>query len=248
MSESASPDRFKVGRSIQFTPIDESMFYDPDVVLTGTDAVVRRLNPARAARELAKPYFDAPATFTYLDWGPFRDSETVESELLRTFSEMTRRTNGDAFFMVERDGVVVGVVSLLRVNLSMGSVEIGNVVFSPQMRKSRASSQVHILLTRWLFVDLRCRRVEWKCDSFNGPSQKAAKRLGFRFEGTFRNHTVYKGRSRDTRWFSITAEEYDGYVRTEHDRWNDDSNFNSEGKQKSPLRVSHEASPDWLEA
>jgi RimJ/RimL family protein N-acetyltransferase len=93
------------------------------------------------------------------------------------------------------------------------------------------------LMMRHAFDDLGYRRYEWKCDSLNEPSRRAALRLGFSFEGTFRNALIYKGRNRDTDWFSITNDEWPA-IRAEHERWLRRDNFDAAGLQITPLRVS----------
>ena len=90
------------------------------------------------------------------------------------------------------------------------------------------------LLARYVFEDLGYRRYEWKCNALNEPSRRAALRLGFSFEGIFRQHMIVKGRNRDTAWFSLLDSEWPACKR-EFERWLDDANFDSYGIQKTPL-------------
>ena len=121
------------------------------------------------------------------------------------------------------DGIACGVVALMRIDLDHGVVEIGNVVLGPRLQRTTASTEAMSLLARHVF-DLGYRRLEWKCDALNEPSRRAAERLGFTHEGTFRRHVVTKGRSRDTAWFAMTLEDWPT-VRAAHEAWLDPANF-----------------------
>jgi RimJ/RimL family protein N-acetyltransferase len=128
----------------------------------------------------------------------------------------------------------VGIVALMRIDSAHGVIEIGGVTYSRQLQKSRAGTEVMYLLMRRVFEELGYRRFEWKCDSLNAPSIAAAHRLGFQFEGIFRQAIVYKGRNRDTAWFSIIDTEWPR-VRTAFERWLDDANFDEAGNQRRRL-------------
>ena len=106
------------------------------------------------------------------------------------------------------DGRAVGTASYLRLDHTAGSVEVGAIAYAAELQRTTAATEAMYLMMRHAFDDLGYRRYEWKCDSLNEPSRRAARRLGFTYEGTFRNALVYKGRNRDTDWFSITAEEW----------------------------------------
>lgn len=146
--------------------------------------------------------------WTYLSVGPFPERvdfiETVEG-----WAE-----SRDSVSVVVRDGagVVCGVAHLMNIRREHGVVEIGGIAFGPGLQRTTAATEAQYLLARHVF-DLGYRRYEWKCDSLNEPSQRAAERLGFTHEGLFRNAVVYKGRSRDTEWFSMTAEEWPALAR-----------------------------------
>ncbi|MBD3946765.1 GNAT family N-acetyltransferase [Nocardioides ganghwensis] len=131
-------------------------------------------------------------------------------------------------------GRAVGFCSLMRIDPEMGSIEVGQIAFGRQLQRSRAATEAMSLLARHVFDDLGNRRYEWKCDSLNGPSRRAAIRLGFIWEGRFRNALVYKGRNRDTDWFSITDLEWPR-VRAALDAWLDDDNFDDDGRQRARL-------------
>lgn len=131
-------------------------------------------------------------------------------------------------------GRAAGVATYARVEPTHGSLEIAGILFGRTLQRTRAATEALHLMTRHAFDDLGYRRVEWKCDRLNGPSRRAATRLGFGFEGTFRNHMVVQGRSRDTDWFSIIDEEWPG-IRAAHRRWLDPGNFDAAGHQRTPL-------------
>lgn len=128
----------------------------------------------------------------------------------------------------------VGTVALMRIVPAHGVIEVGGVTYSRQLQKSRAGTEVMYLLMCRAFDELGYRRFEWKCDSLNAPSIAAAGRYGFQFEGIFRQAIVYKGRSRDTAWFSIIDREWPR-VRAAFDRWLDDANFDETGRQRRSL-------------
>jgi RimJ/RimL family protein N-acetyltransferase len=116
----------------------------------------------------------------------------------------------------------------------MGVIEVGHLSYSPALQRTAASTEAMYLMMRHVFEDLGYRRYEWKCDSHNHPSRNAALRLGFRFEGIFKQAVVMKGRNRDTAWYSITDAEWPE-LRTALSAWLDPGNFDSEGRQKTRL-------------
>lgn len=130
---------------------------------------------------------------------------------------------------------VTGVFSLMRVDPANGVIEVGFVHFSGLLSRTRLTTEAHWLLMRYVFATLGYRRYEWKCDSFNAPSRQAAVRLGFQPEGVFRQAVVYKGRSRDTCWFSIIDSEWplcDQAFR----QWLSPGNFDETGAQRQRLQ------------
>jgi len=114
-------------------------------------------------------------------------------------------------------------------------VEVGRVILAPALQKTRAATEAQYLLMKYVFEDLNYRRYEWKCDSLNRPSANAAMRLGFTYEGRFRNHAIYKGRSRDTDWFSIIDSEWP-VLKKRFENWLSPENFDEQGQQKRSLR------------
>ena len=106
------------------------------------------------------------------------------------------------------DGVARGLTSLYRIDPPNGSIEVGGIVYARSLQRTPASTEATYLLARHLFDELGYRRLEWKLDSCNEPSAAAARRLGFTYEGRHRHAIVYKGRNRDTDWFSIIDAEW----------------------------------------
>jgi hypothetical protein len=122
----------------------------------------------------------------------------------------------------------------MRVDPVNGSAEVGSILYGRTLRRTRAATEAIHLLARYLFDDLGYRRFEWKLDALNEQSARAARRLGFTYEGRFRNAMVYKGRNRDTDWFSIIDTEWPA-VRAAHEAWLDPANFDAAGVQRTAL-------------
>lgn len=128
----------------------------------------------------------------------------------------------------------VGTLALMRIDPANGVIEVGSVTFSPLLKRTPASTEAQYLLMKYAFDTLGYRRYEWKCDDLNAPSRKAAVRLGFRYEGTFRQAIVYKGRNRDTAWYSIVDGEWPA-VAAAFEAWLSPDNFDTQGSQRQSL-------------
>jgi RimJ/RimL family protein N-acetyltransferase len=140
------------------------------------------------------------------------------------------------FVCVDRSsGQVLGRQALMRITPEHGVIEIGNILWGPAMAGSRLSTESLFLMARYVFEDLGYRRFEWKCDSLNEPSRRAALRFGFEFEGIFRQHLWVKGKNRDTAWYAMLDGQWPG-LRSAYERWLDPGNFDSAGRQRTPLR------------
>ena len=127
-----------------------------------------------------------------------------------------------------------GVLSLMRIDPANGVVEVGAVVLGTPLVRTVASTEAQRVVMGHVFDDLGYRRLEWKCDALNAPSRAAAVRLGYTFEGVFRQAVVTKGRNRDTAWFSVVDAEWP-QVRARLDAWLDPGNFDGSGRQRSKL-------------
>jgi RimJ/RimL family protein N-acetyltransferase len=172
---------------------------------------------------------EAAALWTYLAEEPPRSAEEMGERIAGRLSAARARA-----FAIRRDGRAAGMASLMRTDAAHGSVEVGAIILGRPLQRTRASTEAMVLLARHVFDDLGYRRYEWKCDSLNEPSRRAAVRLGFVAEGRFRNALVTKGRNRDTDWFSITDAEWP-HLSAAYDAWLDDANVDAGGRQLTPL-------------
>ena len=162
--------------------------------------------------------------------GPFADAGALRA------AYESRHIPGEIFYTITRaaDAAPSGLLAIINVRAAHGAAEIGSVVFGPALRRQRAATEALYLTLRHLFDDLGYRRVEWKCNSLNDASFKAAMRFGFVHEGRFRQHMVVKGENRDSEWFAMLDNDWPG-IRAEYERWLDPANFSDDGRQKSPL-------------
>jgi RimJ/RimL family protein N-acetyltransferase len=172
-----------------------------------------------------------PELWRYLPYGPFGDCE----EFCRDLEEKAASPDSLFFAILERQsGEARGYAALMRMAPDDRCIEVGNVLFTPPLQRTPAATEAMYLLARCVFDDLGYRRYEWKCDALNGPSRRAALRLGFHFEGIFRQHKIVKGRSRDTAWFSMLDSEWP-LRRENFERWLNPANFDASGKQLCSL-------------
>jgi RimJ/RimL family protein N-acetyltransferase len=116
----------------------------------------------------------------------------------------------------------------------VGVIEVGHINYAPRLQRTPAATEAMYLLMRRVFEELGYRRYEWKCDDLNAPSRAAAKRLGFSFEGIFRQATIYKGRNRDTAWYAMIDREWPA-LRAAFERWLEPANFDESGRQRASL-------------
>lgn len=229
MSEGATTNEFgqPIGRAVE----DWKPCPFPDVaVLTGRWCRVEPLTEDHVDElyaELCGPGDDE--LWTYMPAGPFHDKAGFLQLVGQAAADLT------AVALVIRDGVGAarGMARLMRIDTANGVAEIGWVVLGRKLQRTTAATEAFYLLARHVF-ELGYRRYEWKCDSLNEPSRRAARRLGFTYEGRFRNALVYKGRNRDTDWFSITDTEW-ASVAVGFEAWLDPANFDDGGRQARSL-------------
>ena len=172
-----------------------------------------------------------PAQFTYLVDEPV----TSLAEMDQFVAGLIAKQDSFAWAILDANGLAVGTASYLRIAPTSGSIEVGAILFTAALRRTRAATEAMYLLASHAFEDLGYRRYEWKCDDLNAPSQAAALRLGFSYEGTFRNALVYKGRNRDTAWYAMTVEDWP-QLKDRLATWLAPANFNPAGRQLTPLR------------
>jgi RimJ/RimL family protein N-acetyltransferase len=172
------------------------------------------------------------STWTYLAVGPF----TEPAGLNAWVRDLHDDPGSVPHAICTPHGRAVGIASYLRLDHVNGSAEVGGIALSTELQRTTAATEAMYLMARHVLDGLGYRRYEWKCDSLNAPSGRAALRLGFTFEGTFRNALVYKGRNRDTAWYSVTDDEWPR-IRAAMEEWLDPANFDDDGVQRSPLRA-----------
>ncbi len=136
----------------------------------------------------------------------------------------------------KEDGRCLGRQSLMRITPDHGVIEIGNILWGPDMAATRMATEAFFLHACYVFDTLGYRRFEWKCNVLNGPSRRAALRFGFRFEGVFRQHMIVKGQSRDTAWYGMLDHEWP-QIKQHVERWLSPENFDDRGLQKTQLRA-----------
>jgi RimJ/RimL family protein N-acetyltransferase len=194
---------------------------------------VEPIDPARHADDLHEAFGrdSEGRNFTYLGAGPFANRAAFDAWLQNTC------LGDDPMFhaIIDRNSrKAVGVASYMRIDPANGVIEVGHINFSPLLQRSTVATEAIFLMLRRAFDELGYRRFEWKCDSLNAPSRRAAARFGFTYEGLFRQAIVYRGRSRDTAWFSIIDKEWPA-IRSAYEVWLSPSNFDAQGKQKVAL-------------
>jgi RimJ/RimL family protein N-acetyltransferase len=207
----------------------------PRTSLQGAHVRLEPLNTTKHAARLFDTYAASPdaSNWTYLPYGPFASA----GEYTAWVESMAAGDDPLAFAIVgPTNGQPLGVASYLRINPAHGSIEVGHLSYSPALQRTAAATEAMYLMMRRAFEELGYRRYEWKCDSRNAPSRRAAERLGFRYEGTFRNALVMKGRNRDTAWFSIIDKEWPA-IRSALESWLDSSNFDEAGRQRRRLQT-----------
>ncbi len=169
--------------------------------------------------------------WAYLSDGPYADCASFQASLARKAA-----SNDPLYFAItdSRSGIALGYASYLRVEPAHRCLEVGSILYGPALQRTAGATEAMFLMARHVFEDLRYRRYEWKCNALHVRSRQAALRLGFTFEGIFRQHMIIKGRNRDTAWFSMLDSEWPAR-KAALERWLDPDNFDAEGRQKSRL-------------
>jgi RimJ/RimL family protein N-acetyltransferase len=201
--------------------------------LTGRWCRLEPLSSARHGEDLycANRVDEQGRMWTYLPYGPFEDGDAY-----RRWLDQAAGGHDPLFFAIVagEPGRAAGVAAFLRAKPAGGSIEVGHLAFSPALQGTTAATEAMALMMATAFDELGYRRYEWKCDALNAPSRRAALRLGFVYEGTFRQATVVRGRNRDTAWFSITDAEWPR-VKEAFRRWLEPANFGPDGRQRVAL-------------
>lgn len=192
-----------------------------------------RLEPLQAdlhAADLFRAFSGHDALWDYMPYGPF-----VSAGAYHRWAK-EREDGADPRFFVLRDratGHCGGIASYLRIDPAVGSIEVGHICIAPELQRSPAATEAMWLMMDWAFR-AGYRRYEWKCNALNLASRRAAQRLGLSYEGTFRQHTIVKGRNRDTAWFAAIDSEYPALAEA-FGAWLAPANFDAEGRQRESL-------------
>lgn len=200
------------------------------IALQGRHVALEPLSAAAHADDLFRAYAGADSVWDYLPYGPFPDPPAYQAHAA------TMEGSEDPRFLAFRDaatGRAAGVASFLRIDPANGVIEVGHICLAPAMQRTVAATEGLFLMMRWAF-GAGYRRCEWKGNALNLPSRRAAQRLGFAFEGVFRQAAIVKGRNRDTAWFSVIDGDWPG-LRAAFGQWLDPANFDAQGRQRRRL-------------
>lgn len=166
----------------------------------------------------------------YMKAGPFLKEDEFASHLQKVALE----AYPFAYTVVDPKGAAKGVICLMTIRPEMRVIETGGIFFSHSLQRTTLATEAHYLLMRYVFDELNYRRYEWRCNALNEKSRRAAERLGFIFEGIFRQHEIVKGQNRDTAWYSILDSEWPP-LKERFERWLEPDNFDAKGRQINSL-------------
>jgi len=200
------------------------------VVLEGRFGRVEKLEAARHGDDLWHAMAGDDRIWTYMSYGPFADT----GAFARWLADRAALADPFAFAVIDEAGRALGITTLREIRLDMRVIEVGHVVYSPGMQGTPLATESQYLLARYVFEELGYRRYEWRCNTLNAASRRAALRLGFTFEGIFRQHMIVKGRSRDTAWYAMLDHEWPSR-KLAFERWLSPDNFDADGRQRARL-------------
>ena len=200
--------------------------------ISGATVILEPISITKHAKELFHAYAEDTEglIWDYLPYGPFKNFEEYADWLGTTTSD-----EDPTFFAIVRasDNKAVGVAAYLRINQAEGSIEVGHLNFAPTLQRTKESTEAMYLMMKWAFEN-GYRRYEWKCNALNKNSRYAAQRLGFSFEGIFRQSNIVKGRNRNTAWFAAIDSEW-ASLKECYKTYLSDSNFDETGVHKVSL-------------
>ena len=209
------------------------------MTLRGRYVTLEPLDAGRHAAALWQPVKGHDELWDWLPDGPY----ATESDLRRAIEE--KQSAAGAVFLAivpAATGTAAGYASYMRMEPAQGVVEVGNILMTPGLQRTTAATEAMYLMAAHVFDKLGYRRYEWKCNAKNEPSRRAALRLGFTFEGIFRQHMVVKGENRDTAWFSMLDHEWPARKQA-FETWLNPANFDHEGRQRKSLTAIAAANP-----
>lgn len=201
--------------------------------IEGQYVIIERLSKDKNGADLYEVYGpDSPADmWTYL----FQNPAQNQAEWSQKLEQMLAAQDRFHYAIVDKEsGKALGTFALMRIDRNNRVIEVGAVTYSPKLKRTRPATEAQYLLARYVFEELEYRRYEWKCDALNQPSRRAAERLGFTYEGRFRQALVYKGRNRDTDWLSMIDKDWPA-VKSRLEKWLSSDNFDEKGQQIKAL-------------
>jgi RimJ/RimL family protein N-acetyltransferase len=205
------------------------------VTLDGRYVVVAPLDPSRHAAALhdATCGQGSDDLWTFLADGPYTSPAAFTADIAAK-----AQSKDPLFFAIvdKRSQRALGYAAYLRIDAPNRVVEIGHILFGRGLQRTAAATEAMYLMAKYVFEDLGYRRYEWKCDNRNDASRRAAERLGFTFEGVFRQHMIRKGQNRDTAWFSMLDSEWPAN-KAAFEAWLDPANFDENGRQRRSIAV-----------
>jgi len=201
------------------------------LTLAGRLVTLEPLSSTRHTLGIWQSVFGHDEVWRWLGDGPYSREEDLATALAAKEAGTTAQ-----FFAIIPSSTAdaVGYASLMRMDPANGVIEVGNVLFSQALQRTPAATETMYLMASYIFDELGYRRYEWKCNALNLPSRRAAERLGFTFEGIFRQHMVIKGQNRDTAWYSMLDSEWPAR-RQAFERWLAPQNFDQDGRQRRAL-------------
>jgi RimJ/RimL family protein N-acetyltransferase len=210
--------------------------------LTGRHVTVAPLDPVAHADSLyaATSGAENERLWLYLFDGPFASRADFDAYLTRIAQ------SEDPLYYAILDtttGKAIGHAAYLRIEPAHRCIEVGGILYAPALQRTPAATEAMYLMARHVFEDLGYRRYEWKCNALNAPSHRAALRLGFTYEGIFRQHMIVKGRNRDTAWLSMLDSEWPAR-KAAFEQWLDPTNFDADGRQKTSLSALNGVNPE----
>jgi RimJ/RimL family protein N-acetyltransferase len=201
------------------------------ISLTGSSVDVVPLDAAQHGDALFEGVKGHDDLWTYLFDGPYHDRAAFDA----VTGKMAASEDPLFYAIVDKaSGLAVGRAALMRIEPAHRVIEVGSILYSPALQRTRGATEAMYLLARYVFDDLGYRRYEWKCNALNAPSRAAAKRLGFTYEGVFRQHMIIKGQNRDSAWFSMLDSEWPAR-KARFEAWLAPGNFDANGRQRNAL-------------
>ena len=218
----------QIGIAVDSTPAQRPQ----PIVLPGRVVTLRPFEASQAEALYQGTHGpESEAQWRYMSDGPYPNRAAYDAAFAQ------KQTSLDPLFWAIVDnatGVPVGQATYMRIEPSHRVIEVGSIIFTPALQRSIGATEAMYLMARHVFNDLGYRRYEWKCNALNEPSRRAALRLGFTFEGIFRQHMIVKGRNRDTAWFSMLDSEWP-VRQANFEQWLAPSNFDAAGRQRLSL-------------